>query len=79
MFKKAKCKITTSGMRAYLEPSMTQSLIILIREHATGMAMSFHRIVKYLNEIEYLASGFVTCCIGLFLGNSFFKRGKETI
>ena len=43
------------------------------------MAMSLHRIVKHLNEIESLASGFVTCWIDLFLGDSFFKRGKETL
>jgi len=40
------------------------------------MAMSLHRIVKHLNEIEYLAPGFVTRCIDLFLGYS-YGRGFE--
>jgi len=41
--------------------------------------MSFHRIVKNLDAIIYLAPCFITCCIDLFLGHPFFKRCEETL
>ena len=41
--------------------------------------MSLHGIVKHLDEIKYLTSGFIACRIDLFLGDSLFKFREETL